>query len=80
MQMTKNGSQYKILVFSCPYIPKAVFFDDYFSRERSRKELGYRSKFNSKKSENFKILTKIHAIYLKRKLSTCRIQIYVEKL
>ena len=41
MQMTKNGSQYKILVFSCPYIPKTVFFDDYFSRERSRKELGY---------------------------------------
>ena len=40
MQMTKNDSQYKILVFSCPYIPKTVFSDDYFSRERSWKELG----------------------------------------
>ena len=42
MEMTKNGSQYKILVFSCPYIPKTVFFDDYISRERSRNKLGKR--------------------------------------
>ena len=41
MEMTQNGSQCKILVFSYPYIPKTAFFDDYFSRERSRKELGY---------------------------------------
>ena len=42
MEMTKNGSQCKILVFTSPYIPKTVFFDGYFSCERSRKELGYR--------------------------------------
>jgi len=41
MEMTQNGSQSKILVFSYPYIPKTAFFDDYFSCERLQKELGY---------------------------------------
>ena len=42
MEMTKNGSQCKILVFSCPYVPKKVFFDEYSSCEKSQRELGYR--------------------------------------
>ena len=42
IEMTKNGSQCKIVVYTSPYIPKTVFFDSYFSRERSQKELGYR--------------------------------------
>ena len=35
--------------FTCPYILKAIFFNDYFSRERARKELCYWKKYYSKK-------------------------------
>ena len=37
--MAKNGSQCKILVFSSPYIPKTVTFNDSFCYERPRKEV-----------------------------------------
>ena len=49
MLMAKNGSQYKILVFSSPQVPKMVTFDDYFCCERPRNEVGNRLKIHSKK-------------------------------
>ena len=81
MEMTQNGSQCKILVFTCPYIPKTVFFDDSFSCKRSSGKNLVIDKNSIVKSEILKILTKkTPVIYLKRKLRTCRIQIQVEEV
>ena len=49
MVMAKNGSQYKILVFSSPQIPKMVTFDDCFCCERPRNEVSNRPEIHSKK-------------------------------
>ena len=36
--------------------------------------------FIDEKNKNFKSLTKTYIIYIKRKLKTCRNQIYIEKV
>ena len=77
--MTKNGSQYKIMVFFCPCIPKTVFLIIILAVRGQGKNLVIDKNSIVKKWE-FEKLSKTHVIYLKIKVRTCRIQIQVKKL